>query len=103
MAKVEKVYQVTLDLGTVKNVVIDIAYSGYDDVLEFEYASVYRNLNPELSHAELDEARECLENGMEESVVCILKAEYDKLGVKFDAGEYKFNQFSPLYDPNARD
>ena len=38
---------------------------------------------------------------MEENVVCMLKAEYDKLGVKFDVGEYKFNQFSTLYDPTA--
>ena len=94
--------QVTLDLGTVKNVVVNIAYSGYDDVLVFEYASVYGNENLELSHGQIDEAMEALESGLEESVVCILKAEYDKLGVKFDVGEYKFNQFSPLYDPNAR-
>ena len=93
--------QVTLDFGTVKNVVVNITTSGSDDVVEFEYASVYGIENPELTHTQLDEAREALENGMEENVVCILKAEYDKLGVKFDVGEYKFNQFSPLYDPTA--
>jgi hypothetical protein len=95
--------QVTLDLGTVKNVVVNVTTSGSDGVVEFAYASVYGNENPELTPDQIDEAMEALENGMEENVVCILKAEYDKLGVKFDVGEYKFNQFSPLYDANAQD
>ena len=100
------IYQVTQDIAEIKNVVIDIAYSGGEDeqgneVLEFECALVEAEWNMHLSEEEIEEANDLLECGFEEQVIVFLKEAYANTNIRFDVGEIKHNPMSPLYDATA--
>lgn len=87
-------------------VIVDIAYSGEEDgdgndILEFEWAAVIDEANPELTLDQISAFNEEIENGREEEYVQILVEAYKGTDIRFDVGEYKHNPLSTLYDKNA--
>ncbi len=87
-------------------VIVDIAYSSEEDesgndVLEFEWASVIDEVNPELTQDQISAFNKEIENGREEEYVQILVEAYKCTNIRFDVGEYKHNPLSTLYDKNA--
>lgn len=87
------IYQLEMTFEEIGTVFVDITYSGYTDasensVLEFECAAAEEEENTHLSEAEIEEANDILECGMEERIVRFLMDHYEKTDVRFDVGEY---------------
>jgi len=95
------IYQIVDNIAG-HDVTVDICYSGGENgELEFVYANAEADSNPNLSEDQLNEINDELECGLEERYVIALMEYYKNTEVKFDAGEYKFNPLSVLYDENA--
>lgn len=97
------IYQIEMTFEEIGTAVIDIEYSGFEDalgndVLEFCWANVGESSNPELTEAQLDEIDDILECGREEQIVLFLQNVYAESGIRFDAGEWKHNPLSVLYN-----
>jgi hypothetical protein len=108
MEEKELIYQVTRDIDELKDVVIDIVYSGDIDeegneITEYVYSVVEEESNPHLTKDQIDEANSILESGWEEDIVSFLKEEYEGTSIRFDIGEWKYNPTSVLYDPTVGD
>jgi hypothetical protein len=87
------IYQLEMAFEEIGIVVVDITYSGDtddagNDVLEFCCAAAEEEENTHLSEAEIEEANDILECGMEEHIVRFLIDQYEKTDVRFDVGEY---------------
>jgi len=87
------IYQLEMTFEEIGTVFVDITYSGDtdeagNDVLEFCYAAAEEEENGHLSEAEIEEANDILECGMEERIVRFLIDQYEKTDVRFDVGEY---------------
>ena len=87
------IYQLEMTFEEIGIVVVDITYSGDtddagNDVLEFCCAAAEEEENGHLSEAEIAEANDILECGMEEHIVRFLIDHYEKTDVRFDVGEY---------------
>ena len=93
--------------GYSKPVVVDISYSGNvdvdgNDVLEFEWANITEEANPDLTPDQIEEFNDALECGREEEYVQLLVGLYKDTAIRFDVGEYKYNPLSTLYNVNAK-
>lgn len=97
------IFQVEMDFEEHGTAVIGIEYSGNLDVsgeavLEFEWAAAEEDSNPDLTEDQLEAINDILECGWEERIVCFLRDEYANTNIRFDAGEYKHNPTSILYE-----
>ena len=70
--------------GHIGWVVVDIAYSGSDDILEFAYASIDGEVNNELTPEQIQDFNKELEHGREEEYVKILAKIYEGTEINFD-------------------
>ena len=88
------IYQLEMTFEEIGTVFVDITYSGDtdedgNDVLEFECATAEEEENTHLSEAEIEEANDILECGMEEHIVRFLIWHYkENTSIRFDVGEY---------------